>query len=753
MTPSLRQFMSISIVGMTILLLSLLYFHLELSRDYLEVHLDTHNKNLAIVLRNSLLVEGLEKELINNQDKLSESLRRRITATLEQELRWVPVFKVKVYSKDSMVIYSTKQDEIGDSAKLNEAVQGALSGKAISGLVHRNELNEFDNLVEGLSLHQQYIPIENQQNGEILGAFEIYTNISGILTDVGRKQEIIFWSIGGILLMFYIGLAVSFLATHRLLRRETGQRQKHLHELQVIHRELEQRVAERTAQLDKSNHFLQSVIDGIGDPLLVIRPDFTIALMNNAAERLIPPGQPAENYRYCYQVSHRRSEPCTDPDHPCSFKQVMESGGTMRVRHTHYDADNQPILVDLVSTPLYSENGEFEGVIEVEHDITQMVQIQAGLAQSEARLQSIMSIVPEAILTCDSNYVIESINTSAQSLFNDRENNLVGANWHDFFSDSPKPIQYEPENRGHKVTVLKRFDGEEFPADIWTGPLELADGFTSYIVVIRDITEQLQAREELEATRQQYFHQEKMAAIGQLAAGILHEVGNPIAAIAGAASEMKTMTDCGVLIAGACPLDDAVNRNIKLIDEQTTRLGNITREIADFASPRPRQRELLDLNSLLKSTAQILTYDQRFRAKKMDIQLDRNLPAIVGVADQLTQVFMNLIINAMDASNSVEKRDYHILIKSELREDGVLVIVQDYGEGMSEETLGHALEPFYTTKPLGKGTGLGLSLCNTIVLAHGGVMEIESEEMKGTTVRVYLPVDISAQEASSDGTD
>ena len=86
-------------------------------------------------------------------------------------------------------------------------------------------------------------------------------------------------------------------------------------------------------------------------------------------------------------------------------------------------------------------------------------------------------------------------------------------------------------------------------------------------------------------------------------------------------------------------------------------------------------------------------------------------------------------------------------------EDGVVVIVQDYGEGMSEETLGHALEPFYTTKPLGKGTGLGLSLCNTIVLAHGGVMEIESEEMKGTTVRVYLPVDISAQEASSDGTD
>ena len=748
MTSSLRQFMLISIVGMTILLLSLLYFHLELSQDYLEVHLDTHNKNLAIVLRNSLLAEGLENVLIEGRNELPEPMRQSINASLDQELRWVPVVKVKVYSANSMIIFSTKQDEIGESAKANIGVQSSLNGIAISGLVHRNNFNDFDNRVEVLSLHQQYIPIKNQQTGEILGAFEIYTDISKIISDVGNKQVTIFWLIGGILLLFYIALAVSFLTTHRLLRREMRKRHKHLQELDLVHRDLEQRVEERTAELDKSKQFLQSVIDGIGNPLLVIRPDFTIALMNNAARELIPSDQPDENYRYCYQVSNRRNEPCTEPDNPCTFKQVMEEGCATRVRHTHYDGDNQPTLVDLMATPLYSEHGEFEGVIEVEHDITQLVQMQAGLEQSEARLQSIMDHVPEAILTCDSNYAIQSINNSARSLFNDSESSLIGSDFNGFLSTSPKPVEFEPENSGHEVALIKRKDGPDFPADIWIGSLEFSEGDPSYIVVIRDITGQLQAQKEIEATRQQYFHQEKMAAIGQLAAGILHEVGNPIAAIAGAAADMKSIAACGQRPADECPFDDAVNKNITLIDEQTTRLANITREIADFASPKPRERELIDLNALLRSTAQILNYDQRFQGKKLDTQLDKNLPAIVAVADQLTQVFMNLLINAVDACHTNKVKKCHILIESQIDKDGVLVSVQDYGEGMSKKSLEHALEPFYTTKPVGHGTGLGLSLCNTIILAHGGEIKIESEEKKGTIVYVYLPIDLVVQDSN-----
>ena len=740
MILSLRQFLVIIVIGMTLLLMALLYFHTRLNQEYLQYHLDTHNRNLAIVLRNFLLGDGLESIMVGDGKSLSEATRSEISTRLERQLRWVPVVKVKIYDNHAMVLFSTKATEIGNNSSDNQGVQSALNGLASSGRVHPNHLNEFDNVIELQDIHQQYIPIRNLHTAEVIGAFEIYTDITDIVENLDSKQETMFWWISGILVAFYLALAASFLSIARLMRKGSLQRQIYLDELKAIHEDLEKRVADRTAQLDQSKQFLQSVIDGIGNPLLVIKSDFTIALMNNAAKKLIPKGQDAKNYRYCYQVSHRRDTPCTGPDHPCAFMQVMEQGSAVRVRHTHHDADNQPVIIDLLTTPLYSSDGKFEGVIEVEHDVTEIVRIQAGLIESEMRLQTIMDNVPEAILTCDSDSIIQSINPSALRLLEDTAPELTGKKFDRFLVDDSVMKELKHETGLQKETVLKRADGSEFPADLWIGPLEYAGQTTGYVVVIRDISGRLQAQQELETARLQYFHQEKMAAIGQLAAGIIHEVGNPIAAIAGAASELKTMAVCAPQSVDRYAFDDAISRNIDLIDEQTTRLAKITREIADFASPRPQERELIDVNGLLKSTTQVLAYDQRFRTIQLELDLDKNLPAIVGVADQLTQVFMNLLINAMDAciSSSTEKK--RIFLKSSQVYDEVEIVIQDNGCGMSSEVLGHIMEPFYTTKPVGKGSGLGLSLCETIVGAHGGNLDIETEENRGTTIHIFLPI-------------
>ena len=740
MSPSLRHFMLVSVSGMTLLLSALLYFHLDLSRDYMEEHLGTHSNNLAIVLRNSLLASGLGEELKGARQVIPDEVRREFDETLKEELRWVPVVKVKIYGRDKSVLYSTKSSEVGMSASSNKGVRDALAGTSVSDLVQRDEVNRLDGSVEQVDLHQQYIPIKTQRGGEIDGVFEIYTDVTNILEQGDAKQRAVFWSIAGILGAFYLALAASFLRTHRMLLAEQKQRERNLHELQEASSELEMRVKQRTAELDKSKNFLQSVIDGIANPLVVIRPDYTIALMNTATRRLIPTDKPMEDYRHCYQISHRRDQPCDGPDHPCSFAQVMQHGRASRVRHTHYDANNQPLIVDLLCTPLYSEDGSFEGVIEVQHDVTQMVRMQAGLMESEARLQAIMDNVPDAILTCDSDCVIQSMNPSALNLFNGTGAQLIGENLTRFFTGEKTEDWLKPDTSMQKEALLKRLDGSEFPADIWIGPVEIV-GDTTYIAVVRDISSRVQAQQELETTRQQYFHNEKMAAIGQLAAGILHEVGNPIAAIAGAAAELKDTKPCLDKAPSDCPFDEIASRNISLIDEQITRLGRITREIADFASPRPRERELLDLNSLLQSTARLLTYDRRFRGIELHLDLDPHLPAIVGVADQLTQVFMNLLINAVDACMAAGEEGNCILLKSEVDGERVRVTVQDRGCGMSEETINHALEPFYTTKPVGKGTGLGLSLCDSIALAHGGSLEIESVEGKGTSIRVILPIE------------
>ena len=731
--------MIISIVGMTLTILSLLYFHIGLSDHYFEEHLDSHNQSLAIALRNTLLQNDLEEALIDGSENMSASMITKFASVLEDGLRWLPVVKVKIYSRDSIVLFSSKSSEIGDNAQQNNAVQQALTGIAVSGRVHPNDRNEFDNVIEFEDLHQHYIPIESSKSGKIIGVFETYMKMSNVASDIQAKQSTIFWLIAVLLAIFYLALAITFLRTHRLLQVETQRRQAHLRELKAMHANLEQRVVERTAELDQAKTFLQSVIDGIAMPVLVIRPDFSIALMNEKAKSLIPPDQDEAEYEYCYQVSHRKSSFCLQPEQPCPLKRVMEHGGPEMVRHTHYDADNNPMIVDLLITPLYSVKGEFLGVVEVQHDVTQMVQMQAGLEESRSRLLATMDSVPDAIFNCNSEWVIRSCNQSAQGMFNGKESELVDIDFTNFFTEDDMVNALSSETPVRQQTILKPVHGKEFPAELWIGLLEDPHGKTSYIVVVHDITSRIKTQLELETTRQKYFHQDKMAAIGQLAAGILHEVGNPIAAIAAAAADAKQAYDSEME-------EEYVRKNIELINEQIIRLGKITREIADFASPKPRERDLLDLNGLLRSVTGLLTYDPRFSSIGVELQLDKNLPAIVGVADQLTQVFMNLLINAMDACSSLGRGKNNIVLKTEFDGDRVHISVKDFGCGMSNETLEHAREAFFTTKSVGQGTGLGLPLCDTIISEHEGEFIIESEEGKGTLVHVYLPVDLAAEE-------
>ncbi|MDC1287873.1 PAS domain-containing protein [Gammaproteobacteria bacterium] len=743
MTAPLRLFLLISIVSVTLTVTSLAYLHVRLTEGYINIHLDSHNKNLAVVLRNSILQTGLEQELLADRETLTSTTLASISAKLERELRWIPVIKIKIYGRDGRVLFSTKTSEIGEDASDNKGYLSAMDGIPASGKLDPDDLNEFDKVVEIQNLHQQYVPILSAKGDGPIGAFETYLDIHEIIKGVEAQQQTMFWMMGSLLAAIYLAITATFLRTHGLLRNETRLRERHLSELREMQANLEQRVEKRTAELDHAKNFLQSVIDGIANPLFVIRPDFTVALMNQKARSLIQPGLDEQDYRYCYQVSHNLQSSCCNPEHPCPFMEVKQKGTAVRVKHRHQDEAGNEVIIELLTTPLYSVDGEFEGVIEVQHDVTELVEIQNELIGSQARLQATMDNVPDAILTCDTDFVILTANQSALSLLNQSGSQLVGRKLGDFFPDDADASVLALESPDHRQTVLKPVSGSDFPVDLWKGPLENTGGDSRYIVVFRDITGRIKAQRELENSRQQYFHQEKMAAIGQLAAGILHEVGNPIAAIAGAAAEVKNASrDSGE--------SNYVMQNIELIDEQITRLGKITREIADFASAKPRDREMLDLNGLLKSTVRLLTYDQRFGSVDVSLQLDKNLPAIIGVADQLMQVFMNLLINAMHACALDEWKNDSIILTSETSDDGVHVCVQDFGSGMSTETIEQVRKTFYTTKPVGEGTGLGLSLCDTIVSAHGGELRIESEEGKGTRVHVFLPLELAGEVPPAD---
>ncbi len=244
-----------------------------------------------------------------------------------------------------------------------------------------------------------------------------------------------------------------------------------------------------------------------------------------------------------------------------------------------------------------------------------------------------------------------------------------------------------------------------------------------------------QREKELEIERNKSFHKEKMAAIGTLAAGIAHEVGNPIAAISALVHETRKE-----LVSSLVPCrNESCRGNLDFILHHAERLATITREVSEFSTPQPSKRQLLDLNSLIRNASSLMKYDKRFRRVDLQLNLDNQLPAIMGMGDPLLQVIMNLLINAADALMDVEDRTPTITCSTYMENGSALLSVADNGKGMDKMTIEHAFEAFYTTKPAGKGTGLGLSLCHSVVENHKGTIEIDSAPGKGALVRIMLP--------------
>ncbi len=240
---------------------------------------------------------------------------------------------------------------------------------------------------------------------------------------------------------------------------------------------------------------------------------------------------------------------------------------------------------------------------------------------------------------------------------------------------------------------------------------------------------------QMELIRQQRFHKEKMAAVGSLAAVVAHEINNPLSAIVGAARLMSELRDTH---GGG---DNQYIQQAEVILAQAMRVMNITRQISEFSMPQAAdpEAELLDLNNLIRSTAKFISFDRRFSSIDMVLNLDAQLPAVYAVGDHLTQVVMNLLINAADASEGRTDHKPRIVISTSRCEKGVMVTVTDNGTGMDKSTLNRVFEEYFTTKPMGKGSGIGMAVSKSLIESGGGVISIESELGIGTTVTLQLP--------------
>ena len=269
----------------------------------------------------------------------------------------------------------------------------------------------------------------------------------------------------------------------------------------------------------------------------------------------------------------------------------------------------------------------------------------------------------------------------------------------------------------------------------------------------RDVTK-IKESEDLALVREkQLIESDKMATIGTLATGIAHEINNPNNFIMLNAQIMKSAwkdlapilkehyEGHGDFMLGGLPYSKSFDDILKLIDgleQGSIRIKNIISGLKEFAVKSDKQRELIDVNSVIDSALIITGSMIKKCTKKFEFKGSKNIPLVSANKQQLEQVIINLLTNACQA---MKNRDGYVRVKtaSSARKDRVFIIVEDEGTGISKENLKFILDPFFTTKRDIGGTGLGLSISNSIIKEHNGSMEFKSELNKGTRVRISLP--------------
>jgi PAS domain S-box-containing protein len=272
----------------------------------------------------------------------------------------------------------------------------------------------------------------------------------------------------------------------------------------------------------------------------------------------------------------------------------------------------------------------------------------------------------------------------------------------------------------------RRRNGEPFLTHLLISPVVDQSGtIVGYFGVHRDITEQ-------RLLEHQLFQAQKMESIGTLAAGIAHEVGNPLTSISSLVQVVQRTSD-----------DDFTKEKLELIKHQVTRISKIIRDLVDFSRPSTYEVQLTDINKSIRQAVDIVRVGKKSKSIHFDLQLDAALPSIHLVPDQVEQVLINILINAVDAVfevQQVEQREGRVTVSSHADNEHVKVTIDDNGKGMSEEQVEKIFEPFFTTKGVGEGTGLGLWVSYGIVKSFHGEIRVESRVGSGSSFIILLPL-------------
>ena len=506
-------------------------------------------------------------------------------------------------------------------------------------------------------------------------------------------------------------------------------------------------ITERKRMQDKilhQNEFLNNIIDSFGYPFYVIDVnDYSIKIANRAARK-----DGLTEGITCHELTHKSPVPCCDEEHPCPIEIVKKTKKPVTLEHIHY-VDGLQKYVEVHGYPIFDSAGDLVQIIEYSMDITERKEAEELLRKSREELLTRHEALAEAT---------EALEITNLQIDKDKRDLQFALDEISFF------LNQVADEKDFSI----RFSN--LGSDVSDHAYKIGELFNNMMHILESQHKELEkAYEEIKATQSHILQQEKMASIGQLAAGVAHEINNPMGFIMSNLSSLnkyadklssfiKAQSDALERLskkAGVCsPEFEETERGLKecrralkidyvledlngLIKESldgADRVKKIVQDLKSFSRIDEAENKMADINDGLNSTINIVWNELKY---KVTLKKEYgNIPMTKCNPGQLNQVFMNMLVNS---AHAIEKQG-GITVKTWSDSGHIYVSIADTGCGIPPDKINRIFEPFFTTKDVGKGTGLGLSIAYDIIKKHKGEISVESEVDKGTTFTIKIPV-------------
>ncbi len=480
-------------------------------------------------------------------------------------------------------------------------------------------------------------------------------------------------------------------------------------------------------EIKKLEKHFTSVAEGTSDAVMVVDTELMIRYWNKGAEEI---------YGYTENEILGKHLSIIVPD-DLLFKGelknlsefVSKKGQIKNYQTSRLTKDKKTLTVDITASVLRDDDGKNIGFSTVHHNLTEQLNLEKNIRSREQFLTNIVDNSVDAIIGLDLEDKILSWNKGADLIFGYKREEMLGQSFNILLpqdkenQEKTKIIQKALKKDGFiKNFEIKLYNskGERLYTSLTRSYIrEKGRKITGSAAVIRDITEY----KKLES---QIGHSEKLAVIGQLAAGIAHEVGNPLTSISSLIQILVRTIE-----------DEKIIHDLDLIKNQTDRITKLIRDLVTFSQPSDTTYKSTDINTMISKAVKILNYDKRAKRCKITTDFSSDVPVVDMPEDQISQVIINLLLNALD---SLDNGSGKIYVATSLAHDKIHISIKDNGCGIPEQLREKIFEPFFTTKEVGKGTGLGLWISYSIINNLNGTITVDSEMNAGTEFKIEIPL-------------